>query len=240
MKKHNKHFTLIELLVVIAIIAILAAMLLPALSAARERARSSNCLSNLKNMGLGAMMYAGDNKDYRMPIWQAYQTNIASEANPCGWGFLYTGQYITDGKAMFCPSVPELTVENCFYTVDGISNGYKVGYASAVWAYIADDVWRSFRLSGPFPAWSGYHTADPVSSPSNMPLGGDITREDSYLPPTVTSVVYGGHGKSMNVIWCDGHADSFTDSKKEIIGVDNWKIPFMAYGWIADYREGRR
>ena len=56
-------FTLIELLVVIAIIAILAAMLLPALSAARERARSANCLNLLKQMALANIMYANDNKD---------------------------------------------------------------------------------------------------------------------------------------------------------------------------------
>ena len=57
----SKKFTLIELLVVIAIIAILAAMLLPALSAARESAKCSNCLANLKTLALGMNIYSDEN-----------------------------------------------------------------------------------------------------------------------------------------------------------------------------------
>ena len=88
-------FTLIELLVVIAIIAILAAILFPVFAKAREKARQSSCLSNMKQISLGIMQYA---QDYDESLCAVYQ------GAPTYWWFNMIQPYLKSTQIYKCPS----------------------------------------------------------------------------------------------------------------------------------------
>ena len=134
----KKSFTLIELLVVIAIIAILAAMLLPALSAARERARSASCLSNIKNLNTYWAMYSADNKDSIMPF---RTTIVVNGANPYSWMEVFLAYYSdakldysenltgsAPGLQFVCPSDANPLKQDAMHADFNFSYGYNTHF----------------------------------------------------------------------------------------------------------------
>ena len=100
----RRGFTLIELLVVIAIIAILAAILFPVFARAREKARQTSCLSNVKELGLAALMYAQD-YDERFPRSGGYRSfaTLRVPTGYCYW-FMQTHPYIKNKQILNCAS----------------------------------------------------------------------------------------------------------------------------------------
>ena len=208
MKKQTR-VTLIELLVVIAIIAILAAMLLPALSAARERARSSNCLNLLKQMALANIMYANDNKDHAVcgylkqgaasgqsAIWAAYLSGYNEHKKIDG----ESPYGVTFYKSFDCPSAGDISFAS--YKAKG-KNWYTT---YAINPFLYQPVYGNSDSNHNPNATAFIITK--ANDPSATMLVTENKAPESYIYCNDWGRVPYYHGVNANLNYLDGHSES--------------------------------
>jgi len=232
-------FTLIELLVVIAIIAILAAILFPVFAQAKEAAKKTSCLSNVKQVALASLLYSNDYDDYVCPDsilefdptiyiahfwWGGFSYTIPGYAGPTyssSYGLLQP--YMRNQPIYGCPdSTPILATSNGNQNNPG---GFPLGYG------VNQNMWVDL-----YPPDFGINTSSVNNSSVAMPAStllladaaglyvGDggfaVWQPDEIDGPSlspytggyVTPYTWGIHSKQANIAWADGHAKSMSIS----------------------------
>lgn len=197
----RRGFTLIELLVVIAIIAILAAILFPVFARARESARKTSCMSNVRQLGLACQMYAQDYDellpcDYYACNSQTTHTRLVAQILP----------YIKNTQIMYCPSAMKMGLADIVASDANASAG-NIGYY--YWSYdrVPSTVLPARPNNSTWVAWGFLASSIKQNYPRVMSLQWDSDSwlwSDVFCQPLGIRIHSSAFG-SINVCYMDGH-----------------------------------
>jgi len=241
-KMLSKGFTLIELLVVIAIIAILAAILFPVFAQAREKARQSTCLSNMKQLGLAIQMYADD---YEEVLPQAYiERAVAGASEPSGgwWyndgttGAIFWPQmlfpYTKNWKIGACPSYP---LKGKWGGDQRLNQGYGAIWCSMKpWSYGAAVTLgqltkpaTTFALTETPRYWVDWPVMNAPQGQEFFAGQGTVQAAGGAIDANcISDWNKARHNGGLNSVYCDGHAKYMTVGQlvnaKSVAGENPW------------------